>query len=184
MQIWKERKSWIRKREVWQDDLTLLRHSWWARAQCNGIPVWSSCSYYWTYWNGLFSSPYWDLNCQTLGQYAATLHFTARLSGTWVKGMDWTSTCYPFTEPILIRPLLSQMAAMSIWIISSVIKAPPKKTWQLTIWTGDLREGCWQGGGTPWLLPATHEPLLLLSLWLHEVVGLQNTIFLSLGPQR
>ena len=41
----------IRERKVWQDHLTLLRHSWWASARCIGRPARSSCSYYWTYWH-------------------------------------------------------------------------------------------------------------------------------------
>jgi hypothetical protein len=28
---------------------------------------------------------------------------TTKLSGTWVKGKDWTSACYQFSEAILVQ---------------------------------------------------------------------------------
>jgi hypothetical protein len=34
-----------------------------------------------------FGSPYWDSNRQPLGQYAATLHFANKPSGTWVHSL-------------------------------------------------------------------------------------------------
>ena len=74
------RTSLLWELEVLKDRLTQLRHSWWASARCNGRPARSSCSYNWTYCHGLFG-----LNRQTLDQQAATLHFSTRLSGTWVK---------------------------------------------------------------------------------------------------
>ena len=46
-------------------------------------------------------------NCQPLDQPAASLNFTTKLCGTWVKGKGWNSACYPFPEAILVQATTS-----------------------------------------------------------------------------
>ena len=45
--------------------------------------------------HSLLGSTYQDSNREPLSQQAAPLHFTTRLSGTWVKGKGWTPILSP-----------------------------------------------------------------------------------------
>ena len=85
---------------------------------CNGRPAWSSCSYY-----GLSDTVYLvrPTGIRTVKPWVSKQQpciFTSKLSGTWVKGKGWTSTCYPFPFFFMILLLFwAQDGNFLVWQI-------------------------------------------------------------------